>query len=65
MGSACLSLAYVSCGYMDVYQVDFLSPWDAAAGVVLVREAGGYMCDTDGIFNYFCNETQCMVKYLF
>lgn len=48
MGSACMSLAYVACGYLDVYQCEGLKPWDAAAGVVLVREAGGYMCDSNG-----------------
>lgn len=49
MGSACMSLAYVASGYLDVYQCDGLFPWDAAAGLILVREAGGYMCDTSGI----------------
>lgn len=41
MGSAALSLAYVAAGRLDGYWSPFLHPWDAAAGVVLVREAGG------------------------
>nr|XP_022919969.1 inositol monophosphatase 2-like [Onthophagus taurus] len=46
LGSAALGLCYVACGQTDVYQCDGLSPWDAAAGVVIVREAGGFVCDT-------------------
>ena len=40
-GSAALNLAYVACGRFDGLWEDDLSPWDTAAGVVLVREAGG------------------------
>lgn len=53
MGSAALGLAYVSCGYLDVYQCEGLYPWDAAAGAVLIREAGGYICDTSGILSSY------------
>ena len=45
MGSAAIDLAYVDSGKLDVYWELHLSPWDAAAGALLVREAGG-MVDT-------------------
>jgi myo-inositol-1(or 4)-monophosphatase len=40
-GSAAIDLAYVACGRLDGYWERGLSPWDIAAGVVLVEEAGG------------------------
>ena len=40
-GSAALDLAYVACGRFDGFWEDGLSPWDIAAGAVLIREAGG------------------------
>lgn len=40
-GAAALDLAYVACGRLDGYFEIGLSPWDLAAGVLLVEEAGG------------------------
>ncbi|MBD2075995.1 inositol monophosphatase [Phormidium sp. FACHB-592] len=40
-GSAALDLAYIACGRLDGYWERGLSPWDMAAGIVLVEEAGG------------------------
>jgi myo-inositol-1(or 4)-monophosphatase len=40
-GAASLDLAYLACGRLDGYWERGLSPWDLAAGVVLVQEAGG------------------------
>ncbi len=40
-GSAALGFAYVAAGLWDVYAHAQLSPWDSAAGLLLVREAGG------------------------
>jgi myo-inositol-1(or 4)-monophosphatase len=40
-GSAALDLAYVACGRIDGYWERGLSPWDMAAGITIVREAGG------------------------
>lgn len=40
-GAACLDLAYVACGRLDGYWERGLSPWDIAAGIILVEEAGG------------------------
>lgn len=47
-GAASLDLAYVAAGRYDIYWEDRLSPWDMAAGIVLVREAGGFCTDKDG-----------------
>ncbi len=46
-GSAALDLAYVAAGRYDGYWERGLKPWDVAAGIVLVREAGGYVVDPD------------------
>jgi myo-inositol-1(or 4)-monophosphatase len=48
MGSAALGLAFAACGRFDLYVHHFLYPWDLAAGVLLVREAGGVVLDRDG-----------------
>jgi myo-inositol-1(or 4)-monophosphatase len=40
-GSAAMDLAYVACGRFDGYWERGLSPWDMAAGIILVQEAGG------------------------
>jgi len=45
MGSAVLGLAYVACGRLDLYVHSYLYPWDIAAGILLVREAGGIVTD--------------------
>ncbi len=48
IGSAAIELAYVACGRSDAYFECGLKPWDYAAGVVLVREAGGNVTAFDG-----------------
>jgi myo-inositol-1(or 4)-monophosphatase len=45
VGSAALDLSWVACGRFDGYFEYQLSPWDFAAGMLIVRESGG-MCDT-------------------
>ncbi len=47
-GAAALDLAWVACGRLDAYWERDLSPWDIAAGSLLVREAGGFVTDLDG-----------------
>lgn len=47
-GSAALDLAYVAAGRYDGYFEIGLKPWDMAAGVLLVHEAGGRYCDFAG-----------------
>ena len=52
-GSAALDLAYTAAGVYDGFFEFRLSPWDIAAGVLLVREAGGAATDLDGGDRYF------------
>ncbi len=47
-GSAALDLCMVAAGRVDGYWEDALSPWDIAAGVIIVREAGGVVRTTQG-----------------
>lgn len=47
-GSAALDLAYVASGRLDAYFEAGVKAWDIAAGVLLVREAGGRVCDYKG-----------------
>lgn len=47
-GSAALDLAYTACGRVDAYFEAGVKPWDIAAGVLLVREAGGRVSDFKG-----------------
>ncbi len=48
LGSASLDLAYVAAGRYDGFWEHGLKPWDIAAGILLVREAGGFVGDIDG-----------------
>ncbi|MEO1591539.1 MAG: inositol monophosphatase family protein [Cyanobacteria bacterium J06632_22] len=57
-GSASVDLAFVASGRLDGYWERGLSPWDLAAGVVLVREAGGTVTAYDGgPFNIYSGRT--------
>jgi myo-inositol-1(or 4)-monophosphatase len=46
-GAATLDLAWVAAGRFDAYWERDLSPWDLAAGILIVREAGGFVSDLD------------------
>lgn len=48
MGAASLDLAFVASGRYDAYFETHLQPWDIAAGILMVKEAGGYVSDLDG-----------------
>jgi myo-inositol-1(or 4)-monophosphatase len=48
MGAAALDLAYVAAGRIDGYWEHALNPWDMAAGMLIVREAGGFATDKEG-----------------
>lgn len=48
-GSAALDLADVACGRFDAFWELRLAPWDIAAGILLVREAGGIVTDLEGV----------------
>lgn len=47
-GSAALDLAYLAAGRNDMFFELILSPWDIAAGVLLIKEAGGIITDLEG-----------------
>lgn len=48
LGSAALELAYTACGRQGGYFEIYLNPWDYAAGMLLVQEAGGKVTDWNG-----------------
>ena len=56
MGSAALDMAYVASGRRDGFWQRNLSHWDIAAGIVIVKEAGGYVTDTKGGNTYIENK---------
>ncbi len=47
-GAAALDMAWVAAGRLDGYWEHDIKPWDIAAGILLVREAGGYVADCNG-----------------
>lgn len=51
-GAATLDLAYVACGRLDGFWELGLKIWDVAAGALLIKEAGGIVCDLDGSENF-------------
>jgi myo-inositol-1(or 4)-monophosphatase len=48
LGSAALDLCFVACGRFDGFWEQQLKPWDTAAGILIVREAGGSVTDFSG-----------------
>lgn len=48
VGSSAIDLAYVAAGRFDGYWELDLAPWDIAAGIILIQEAGGIVTDTEG-----------------
>lgn len=56
LGSAALDLAYTACGRFDSFYETTLKSWDIAAGVILVREAGGKVTDFDGGGDFISKE---------
>jgi len=69
-GAASLDLAYVAAGRLDAFWEIGLSLWDIAAGVLLVREAGGLVADIDASDNYLesgnivCGNPRCFKAVL-
>ena len=57
MGSASLDMAYVAAGRCDGFWQRNLKYWDIAAGIILVKEAGGYVEDFDGGNKYIEKES--------
>ena len=59
-GSAALDMAYVACGRFDGFWEMDLSPWDIAAGAVIIAEAGGRVTDLWGADDFLKNgDTLC------
>jgi myo-inositol-1(or 4)-monophosphatase len=48
LGSAATDLAYIACGRFEVFYEYGLHPWDIAAGIIILREAGGRISDFSG-----------------
>lgn len=55
MGSAAIDLAYTACGRFDGFWEMQLGPWDIAAGILLIQEAGGVVTDFLGGEGYFAS----------
>jgi myo-inositol-1(or 4)-monophosphatase len=60
LGAASLDMAYVAAGRFDGYWEMRLWPWDWAAGMLLVREAGGRISRTDGAPDVFAQPTSML-----
>lgn len=56
-GSASLDLAYIAAGRMDGFWEEGLNEWDIAAGIIMIREAGGFVSDLKGGQAMFENGT--------
>jgi myo-inositol-1(or 4)-monophosphatase len=52
MGSAAVDLAYVACGRFEGFFEYNLHPWDVAAGIIIIKQAGGIITDFKGGDNY-------------
>ena len=69
-GAASLDLAYVAAGRLDAFWEIGLAQWDIAAGVLLIREAGGLVADIDASDNYLesgnivCGNPKCFKAVL-
>ena len=57
MGSAALDMAYVAAGRCDGFWQRNLNYWDIAAGIILVKEAGGFVTDFKGKNEYILNKS--------
>ena len=57
LGSASLDMAYVAAGRCDGFLQRNLNYWDVAAGIILVKEAGGFVTDFNGESEYIQNKT--------
>lgn len=56
-GSAALDLCYTAKGVFDLYYETTLKPWDIAAGMMIVREAGGLVTTLNGLYHELNNHT--------
>ena len=59
LGAASLDLCWIACGRLDAYFEEGIQPWDAAAGVLIAREAGAVIDH----FNYDCDLQRMTTRY--
>ncbi|MEN3931197.1 inositol monophosphatase family protein [Microvirga sp. W0021] len=65
-GSAALDMAYVACGRADGFWERNLHSWDMAAGLILLREAGGYVSNAEGGADIFgAKSVVCGNEYIY
>ena len=57
LGSAATDLAYVACGRFEAFYEYGLNPWDVAAGIFIIQQAGGMACDFYGKDNWLYDGT--------
>ncbi|MGP8049870.1 MAG: inositol monophosphatase family protein [Desulfobaccales bacterium] len=59
-GAAALDMAYLACGRFDAFYEENLKPWDTAAGLLLVSEAGGRLTDfSGGLYDLYSPNILC------
>ncbi len=59
-GAAALDMAYLACGRFDAFYEENLNPWDTAAGLLLVSEAGGRLTDfSGGLYDLYSPNILC------
>ncbi|HAH24428.1 MAG TPA: inositol monophosphatase [Prolixibacteraceae bacterium] len=56
LGSAAADMAYVAAGRFEAFYEHALHPWDVAAGIIILKQAGGKVCDFNGGENYLFGE---------
>ena len=61
-GAAALDLVYVACGRFDAFYESGLKPWDTAAGLLLVTEAGGRVSRYDGSTEYVLGDQNILAS---
>ena len=52
IGSAAMALCYVAAGRLDAYAERYIGQWDYMAGAIIVKEAGGMVCNYEGLSDY-------------
>lgn len=64
IGAAAADLCYLACGRVDAFFEYNLHPWDVAAGALIVKEAGGTVCDFSGGNNWLFGKEICCTNAL-
>jgi myo-inositol-1(or 4)-monophosphatase len=63
LGSAATDMAYVACGRFEAFYEYGLNPWDVAAAVLIIRQAGGRVCDFSGGGNWLFGKEIIAANY--